>query len=224
MKAAIVGYGPAGNVAAVGLYKQGWKVTVYEKQPNPYEMDFNTLKDRSYPLVFNSKGAKVLVRAGILPYFEKMKHCNRFNRVVYSQGQTEQKGEPKGFHGSWNGIMKTMLDSFHDLCPDAEIKFNTEVLDIQIQEGILKTASEETQFDLILGCDGVGSKVRSCGEAQNTDLKVYDYDTKRRAKSLWIHSGEEDRFEDALYIFSMNPPLLATYSRDHNNEYLISTV
>ena len=29
MRAAIVGYGPSANVAAVGLYKQGWSVTVY---------------------------------------------------------------------------------------------------------------------------------------------------------------------------------------------------
>ena len=60
MKAAIVGYGPAGNTVAVALYKQGWEITVYEKQRNPYEMDFKTLKDKSYPLVFSCRGAQVL--------------------------------------------------------------------------------------------------------------------------------------------------------------------
>ena len=65
-------------------------------------------------------------------------------------------GEPKGFHGSWNGIMKSMLDSFAELCPEAEIKFNTEVLAVNIGAGTLKT---EEDYDFILECDEVGSIV-----------------------------------------------------------------
>ena len=71
-----------------------------------------------------------------------MEHCNRFNRVVYSAGESPQGGQPKGFHGSWNGIMKTMLDSFNDLCPEAEIRFKTEVISIDILKGTVKTQND----------------------------------------------------------------------------------
>ena len=133
-------------------------------------------------------------------------------------------GEPKGFHGSWNGIMKSMLDSFAELCPEAEIKFNTEVLDVNIEAGTLKTEEGEKEYDLILGCDGVGSIVRRSAEAQISDFKTYNFDTSRRAKSLWIRAGEEREYVDALHIYSMNPPLMATYSRGHNNDYMMAYV
>ena len=53
----IVGYGPAASVAAVMLSTQGHQVIIYERNQSPYDVDFATMKNRSYPLLFNSKAA-----------------------------------------------------------------------------------------------------------------------------------------------------------------------
>ena len=165
LKVGIVGYGPASNVAAVALHKQGHRVTIFEKNPSPYEVDFETLKNRSYPLLFNTKASLVLERVGILPYFQNMKHCNHFLKIEFPNGEISIDSKPEGYQESWNGIMKSMLDSLRELCPDAEIHFNIRVANVDIQSGTLTTEKQDQHtFDLVLGCDGVGSVVLSCGE------------------------------------------------------------
>ena len=122
------------------------------------------MKDRSYPLLFNAKALNILERGGILPYFSNMKHCNEFLRMQFPEGEVPIKGEPHGYQGSWNGIMKSMLDSFQALCPGVEINFNTAVIEVEIKTGTIRTENGSKNFDLIVGCDGVGSIVRTCGE------------------------------------------------------------
>ena len=117
MRVGIVGYGPAANVAAVMLYSQGHHITIYERNPSPYQMDFQTMKNRTFPLIFNAKASKVLDRVGVLPYFQNMKHCNHFLSIKLPGGDIMIEGEPLGYQGSWNGIMKAMYDSLKDLCP-----------------------------------------------------------------------------------------------------------
>ena len=70
-----------------------------------------------------------------------MKHCNHFLKIEFTDGEIEFDTEPKGYQGSWNGIMKSMLDSLTHLCPDAEIHFNTPVLEVDINEGTITTAT-----------------------------------------------------------------------------------
>ena len=60
--------------------------------------------------------------------------------------------------------MKSMLDSFQALCPGVEINFNTAVIEVEIKTGTIRTENGSKNFDLIVGCDGVGSIVRTCGE------------------------------------------------------------
>ena len=84
--------------------------------------------------------------------------------------------------------MKAMLDSFQDLCPDAELIFKTPVVGVDIQEGMIRTEKESRRFDLIVGCDGVGSIVRSCGEEQNKEFKTEKFQFKRSAKTIWMNA------------------------------------
>ena len=72
------------------------------------------------------------------------------------------EGTPHGYQGSWNGIMKAMCDSLTELCPQTEICFNSPVLEVDIHSATIMTEQGSRSFDLILGCDGVGSVVRNC--------------------------------------------------------------
>ena len=115
-----------------------------------------------------------------------MKHCNHFLKLQLPAGELSFENEPKGYQGSWNGIMKSMLDSFTHLCSEAELHFNTPVLECDIQEGVIRTEEKARTFDLIVGCDGVGSVVLSCAAKQNPALQISRTEIKRRAKSIWM--------------------------------------
>ncbi len=65
----MVGFGPAGAVVALCLTKQGHEVTVFERDADPFSLDFQAIKDRSYPLIVGTKGSAVMQECGILSYF-----------------------------------------------------------------------------------------------------------------------------------------------------------
>src|SRR2546426_819700 len=54
---AIVGYGPVGQVLAILLAQQGWRVGVFEKQPTPYPVP--------RAVHFDHEVARILQSAGI---------------------------------------------------------------------------------------------------------------------------------------------------------------
>lgn len=60
MKVCVVGFGPAGCVVAMALSKRGHHVTVYERDPNPFDINLETLKERSYSMNSIVRGPLIL--------------------------------------------------------------------------------------------------------------------------------------------------------------------
>ncbi len=115
LKTCIVGFGPAGAVAAVGLARQGHSVRVYERDANPFEIEVEAMKDRAYPVIIPSKGAEVMASVGMLSYFQKLKYCNEFRGHNSAEGTLVDIDQtPVGYQGSRNGIMKTLYEALTD--------------------------------------------------------------------------------------------------------------
>ena len=45
----------------------------------------------------------------------------------------------EGYHGTHNGLVRSLYDCFSHLCPDGKIKFETRVGFVDVNEGVLKT-------------------------------------------------------------------------------------
>ena len=86
-------------------------------KPQSLPNGFPNHEESDLPSHLQRQASKVLDRVGVLPYFQNMKHCNHFLSIKLPGGDIMIEGEPLGYQGSWNGIMKAMYDSLKDLCP-----------------------------------------------------------------------------------------------------------
>jgi 2-polyprenyl-6-methoxyphenol hydroxylase-like FAD-dependent oxidoreductase len=101
MNIGIVGYGPAGIIAAISLHRSGHKVTMFERDEytlenvgKPEMLD----KSKTYPIDIGAKGIRAIEYIGAYHIFEK--YCNFFEGVMTPQGVFGEKEKVPGFCGS----------------------------------------------------------------------------------------------------------------------------
>lgn len=166
LRVAIVGYGPSGCTAAIGLSRLGHDVTIFERSLYNYKnkLDESTL-DRSlmYPVNIGGKGLQVIDWLRCSPIFKH--HLNEYD------GMTDGKGNFIPCKEARPSFMATHLEimwAFHqavDVCaPNVTIWQNSAVVKIDVKNTTITTESGDHagthQFDLIIGSDGAGSIVR----------------------------------------------------------------
>lgn len=123
----IVGYGPAGIVAAIGLSKLGHQVTIFEK--DSYDWKARTIsesdKDYMYPMALGQKAMKAVDHMGALPIFAK--YLNQFQSIETEKGFVLNTEPTPTLIGCRQEIMWALGESLATFAPEVKVHYNTQV-------------------------------------------------------------------------------------------------
>jgi len=150
--AEIAGAGFAGLTAAVALSQRGWSVRVHEKGPKLRAFGAGIVVWQNGLRVLNAIGAYEAAMAGSVtpPFYETRLHNETVTKHAF-------EGEP------WRTMTRQHL--YNSILEQArlygvDIVVNSEVIRADPAGAITLASGETLQADLVVGADGVGSKVR----------------------------------------------------------------
>ncbi|KAL4439804.1 hypothetical protein ABPG75_002805 [Micractinium tetrahymenae] len=165
----IIGGGPAGLCAAAALARQGCSVQVFERREHPDRIPSDA-EDRAFVVGLNPRGRLALSKAGFdLEAFERPNSGVVAVRDVKALRSGKKQGGVRypfkmllGDRMSW---VRLMLEQVEGMGLDITCTFNTacEGLDLQGRCASIRRGegpAEPVPFDLLVGADGVYSKVR----------------------------------------------------------------
>ena len=210
-KIIIVGAGLVGSLLGVMLGKRGYVVDLYESRPDERNSDANS--GRSINLALSSRGIKALEQAGLYEKVQPLLIAMR-GRMLH-QADGDQQFSPYGqreheviYSVPRGGLNRLMVNEavvadavnviFDQKC--AGVDFDNQTVRF---ESTVDGAVTEKDFDLIIGADGAGSRVRrelipaTNGESTSEFLE-HDY------KELEIPAGQDGSFQiekEALHIW-----------------------
>lgn len=161
MNIAIIGAGPSGLLMAISLAKKGHNITIYE-----YRKDFrknNVYNGRSINLALSYRGIKALNHfckdSNILKY-----GVNLDSRYIHPLVGPEYK-QPYGLNNesiiSINRQVineKILIES--EKYPNIKVIFEAECQYVDVHKKIIIINNKVKKHDLVIGADGVNSKVR----------------------------------------------------------------
>ncbi len=207
----IVGAGLVGSLMSIYLGQRGYKVTVFEKLPDIRKEKIPA--GRSINLALANRGIRPLQQVGMMDKVEKllipmkgrMLHDIEGNLQFQSYGQ---KPEEVIYSVSRAGLVSLLRDeaettgnvTFHFKHKVEDINFNHN----QIVVNAWETDQNKThEFDILLGTDGAGSKVRRLMETSgfgdfSSELLEHNY------KELTIPAGRNNAHlieKEALHIW-----------------------
>ncbi len=156
----IIGAGPAGLAAAICLAEKDYKVTLFEKNKFPV--------DKVCGEGIMPTGVEFLERHGILGLINQSDR-NEFYGVKYIPNNSKQlEGRFKSGYGL--GIRRTVLsEALYKKArqfKNVGIKENSELIDIYKNDRLVgieikeKDIHRKYEFDYLIGCDGIRSRVR----------------------------------------------------------------
>jgi kynurenine 3-monooxygenase len=210
-KIVIVGAGLVGSLLGVLLGKRGYQVDLYERRSDDREVDDDS--GRSINLALSSRGIKALQDAGLyekvkpllIPMRGRMLHQADGTQQFSAYGQREHEviySVPRG------GLNKLMVNeavvaepvhvNFDQKCTGIDFDHRTVSFENRVDGSVT-----ETSFDIIIGADGAGSRVRReliqavDGEA-TSDFLEHDY------KELEIPAAVDGGYQiekEALHIW-----------------------
>ena len=159
LRIAIVGYGTAGQAAAVLRTRDGHDVSVFERVPTPGPVGAGFLLQPS--------GLQVLWRMGLLP--EVLRHGARVDRLFGDTpcGRPVMDMRYDGMEarlygvGLQRGALFSILDAAWTGRPE-RLRPGCEIVDVDAEAGVLRDACGDTHgpFDLVVVADGAASKLR----------------------------------------------------------------
>ncbi len=160
MRIAINGSGIAGPTLAWWLREYGHEPILFEKAPK--------LREGGYIVDFWGTGYDVADKMGILPALKEDSYAISRVKTVTAGGWVTSSLNTQGFHtqtnGRYMGVSRADLARrVFDACEGIETRFGTSIDAIEDRPGkVMATFSngEKDDFDLIIGADGLHSKVR----------------------------------------------------------------
>lgn len=174
MKAIISGAGIAGLAAARFLGDRGWDSVLIEKAEGP--------RSAGYVLDFFGSGFDAMERAGLIDELRDVRQ--KVKRVAYvnERGRTRSQMDYDAFVASTGnrmvsvqrGDLETVLRNA--LPGSAELRYSSEIETVdQSEAGVSVTLnnSERLEADLLIGADGIHSKVRSLVFGPETEFLRY---------------------------------------------------
>lgn len=161
---AIVGAGLVGCLAALGLEKEGYQVTIFELRDDPRKSHNKQL--RSINLAVSNRGINAL-------RYVDPKLCDKvLERVIPMTGRmihhVDGKQESQQYDIDGQGINSIDRSYLNDLLLDEidskrhiKVVFNKKLIKLDLQNDPVLHFSDDSQtFDLVIGADGSFSKVR----------------------------------------------------------------
>ncbi|MEM9858366.1 MAG: NAD(P)/FAD-dependent oxidoreductase [Bacteroidota bacterium] len=204
---AVIGAGLVGSLLSIYLAKRGYKVTIFEKRPDPRKTSYSG--GRSINLALSNRGWWPLQEVGLEDAAKKM-IIPMAGRMMHDESG-ELTFQPYGKEGeAINSISRSGLNEL--LMTKAEksgvtIHFDTTLAEIDFDSTSLQfNQSDGTRnfdADIIIGADGAFSAVRKF--MQLTDRFNYSqHYVEHGYKELTIPAGPNGEFQldrDALHIW-----------------------
>ena len=207
----IIGAGLVGSLMSIYLGQRGYKVTVFEKLPDIRKEAIPA--GRSINLALANRGIRPLQQVGVMDKVEKllipmkgrMLHDIEGNLQFQSYGQ---KAEEVIYSVSRAGLVSLLRDEaestgnviFNFKHKLESIDFDDNTIEITDQ---VENKKNQHHFDILLGTDGAGSKVRRLMQSHgiegfSSDLLAHNY------KELTIPAGSDGNYlieKEALHIW-----------------------
>ncbi|GIL95578.1 hypothetical protein Vretimale_1533 [Volvox reticuliferus] len=187
-KAVVVGAGPAGSVAAMFLAKQGFRVEVYERRPEPRNDPVDT--GRAYIIILIPRGQAALKELGIkLPDDEHFKTLGTVSHNA--KGKVRVSKEEGNVTFSRSGLAQWLIDTARRRYPgkiNYYFQAAVEQIDLEAKTAVFVTTgglmapARGVSYDLLVGADGVASQVRSTLSSYWSDFSVEVDDSGREYK------------------------------------------
>nr|AFG19425.1 MycF2 [Streptomyces flaveolus] len=177
---AVVGYGPVGQVLAILLARDGWRVTVVERWSQPYPMP--------RAVGFDDEAARILAAAGVGPFLGEFGENSRDYAWRNAAGETLLHMESaENGHCGWPqatamyqpGLEAALIDRGADF-PNLRVVRGQEVVELDDRGDLVEVLSEDPDGQehaftarYVVGCDGANSFVRESMEGTLTDLGFF---------------------------------------------------
>ena len=171
-KIAIVGSGLVGTLLAIYLKQLGKDVWVFDRRPDMRKVDFS---GRSINLAISDRGWEALREAGIEQEIRKLaipmdkRAIHVVDKPLYFQPYGKKN---EAIYSISRGLLnRKMIALAED--EGVEFRFNEKIWDVDLQEAVIYTGSNEKgpweshSFDLVFGADGAFSRVRHKMQRQN---------------------------------------------------------
>src|SRR5690606_5531813 len=218
----IVGAGLAGSLMACYLARAGWRVTVFERRPDPRAKGY--AGGRSINLALSARGLSGLAGAGLdevvmrrdaIPMPGRMIHPPGGGGLVFQPYSADPADAINSV--SRGGLNLTLLNAAaaHE---GVELRFDHPCVDVDLDApaAIVRTPEGSTLragCDLLLGADGAFSPVR--GRLQKTDRFEYSQSYLQHGyKELRIPPAAEVGIDESAHGgYAMEPHALHIWPR-----------
>jgi 2-polyprenyl-6-methoxyphenol hydroxylase-like FAD-dependent oxidoreductase len=218
LKVAIVGAGPAGLTCGLALAKRGIEIKIFERGDNHLAAaTYNP--NRSYTIDITGHGKKAAEHVGVTERFNR--DLIRFRGLQYAlplwtnlapSKTITEKYRGLGWTGSRGDICRSLQAELTQVLPSQKcLFFSTDAHLIDAENGILylesaenKISNEET-FDLIIGCDGSGSGIRSSLQTLDPFFSVSSIDLGNHSIMLHLDQHLDELNPEFLYVHAAHP-------------------
>ncbi len=207
----IIGAGLVGSLMSIYLGQRGYKVTVFEQLPDIRKEAIPA--GRSINLALANRGIRPLQQVGIMQKVEKLLIPMKGRMLHDTDGELQfqsygQKPEEVIYSVSRAGLVSLLRDeaeatgnvtfNFKQALKSVNFENDTIVVEDQIS-----SKSKQYDFDILLGTDGAGSKVRRLMESYgikgfSSELLEHNY------KELTIPAGNNGAYQidkESLHIW-----------------------
>ncbi|MDJ0714368.1 MAG: NAD(P)/FAD-dependent oxidoreductase [Prochloraceae cyanobacterium] len=215
-RALIVGCGPTGGLMALYLAQMGWKISVCEKRDCYANWIDKEERERSFNIVLNPRGIKALHQAGVDLPAEKavalqgnVRHTKQGIKVsnTFSQNLSINRNV-LAMHLWQEGTRRFPKQIKYNF----NHKLNAVDFDKRIATFETENGTTEKSYDLLVGADGVYSKVRKAMEEhfdrfgcrQNKDYMRFKICQLGKATEL---SGGKELWEKCFHVWPSTQPV-----------------
>ncbi len=207
----IIGAGLVGSLMSIYLGQRGYKVTVYEQLPDIRKEKIPA--GRSINLALANRGIRPLQQVGILEKVEQLLIPMKGRMLHDTDGSLQfqsygQKAEEVIYSVSRAGLVSLLRDEA-EATGNVSFNFKHKLNSVDFDNNIIEISdtvsnhSFNASFDILLGTDGAGSKVRRLMESHgiegfSSELLEHNY------KELTIPAGENNSYlieKEALHIW-----------------------
>lgn len=163
--AEIAGAGFGGLVAALALARAGWSVRVHERD--------SQLRSEGFGIAIHRNGMMVLDSLGVLDDVRSQALRVSFLETRDSSGKTTGKVHPKD---SWRISRQHMTEVLarHARAAGAEVVTGSSVVGAEADGTLITEGGQRHAADLVIGADGINSRVRESLGLLRRDLALKD--------------------------------------------------